>query len=49
MGEMRGLVYVLLVMVFLVVSWLVRILVSGRVHRRIDGKEEEARLRQEQE
>ncbi len=38
MGEMRGLVYVLLVTGFLVFSWLVRILVSGRMHNRVKGK-----------
>ncbi len=46
MGE-RGLIYVILVMVFLVVSWLVRILVSGRVHRRMERKDEEQRFREE--
>ena len=47
MGEMRGLIYVLMVTMFLAISWLVRILVSGRVHRRIEGREAEKRNRQE--
>ncbi len=38
MGEMRGFVYVLLVTGFLVFSWLVRILVSGKIHKNVKGK-----------
>ena len=40
MGEMRGLVYVLLVTFFLAVSWLVRIMVSGKVHKKVEDKKE---------
>ncbi len=40
MGEMRGLVYVLLVTAFLAASWLVRILVSGRMHRKMNDRHE---------
>jgi hypothetical protein len=43
MGEMRGFVYVLLVTVFLAISWLIRILVSGKIHKNVRGKHGENR------
>ena len=38
--EARGVIYVLMVTVFLTISWLVRILVSGRIHRKVSRKDE---------
>lgn len=38
MGEMRGFIYVIMVTVFLAISWLIRILVSGKIHRNVNEK-----------